>query len=177
MFAKDNELYLRAVEPTDSKLLYEWENDLSLWQVSERFAPLSQFEIEQFILSNQDIFVSKQLRLMVDIQTPTHSFSIGTVDIYDLDLYHRRAGIGIFIDTPFRNKGYARRAMIMTQNYCFEILNLHQVYVLIAADNPTSLKLFSSLEYTETAKKKDWLKKDGGFVDQYQFQFIQPKKR
>ncbi len=177
MFAKDNELYLRAVEPADSKLLYEWENDLSLWQVSERFAPLSHFEIEQFILNNQDLFANKQLRLMIDIQTSNHSLSIGTVDIYDLDLYHQRAGIGILIDAPYRNKGYARRAMILTQNYCFKVLKLHQVYGLIAADNQASLKLFSSLNYTETAKKTDWLKKDDGFIDQYQFQLHQPEKK
>ena len=67
--------------------------------------------------------------------------------------------------------------MILTQNYCFEVLKLHQVYGLIAADNQASLKLFSSLNYTETAKKTDWLKKDDGFIDQYQFQLHQPEKK
>ena len=34
-------IYLRALEPTDIDLLYDWENDVALWDVAETFVPFS----------------------------------------------------------------------------------------------------------------------------------------
>lgn len=177
MFTKDKELSLRAVEPTDSTLLYQWENDPGLWQVSDRYAPLSYFEIDQFILNNQDIFTARQLRLMVDLQVDSQKVTIGIIDIYDLDICNERAGIGILIDAQYSNKGYGRRALILAHDYCFKVLKLHQVYSLIAADNLPSLQLFKSLNYQQTAKKTDWIKRGDTFLDQYQFQLLKTDQK
>ena len=58
---------LRALEPNDIEPIYKWENDSSIWQLSNTFAPFSKYVITQFIEnSHQDIFQLKQLRLMIE---------------------------------------------------------------------------------------------------------------
>jgi len=62
-------LKLRAVEPADVDLLLEWENDTSIWNVSNTLTPFSRFEIEEYVLNaKRDIFSARQLRLMIDLQ-------------------------------------------------------------------------------------------------------------
>jgi diamine N-acetyltransferase len=170
MLLKEGNIRLRAIEPSDATIVYQWENDPAIWSVSERLAPLSSFEIEQFILNSQDIFGARQLRLMIDYYADGTEETIGTSDIYDFDPYHLRAGIGIFIDSKHRNNGFARIAIRLTEEYCFEILGLHQIYCLIAANNQASLKLFESLNYRKTGCKTEWIKTGDIFIDQLQYQ-------
>ena len=47
----DDKITLRALEPEDIELLYSWENDTELWQVSNTLAPFSKYVLTQFIES------------------------------------------------------------------------------------------------------------------------------
>ena len=62
-------IQLRALEPSDLKLLYKWENDSSVWSVSGTLMPFSKFVLEEFVnQAHQDIYTNKQLRLMIDLR-------------------------------------------------------------------------------------------------------------
>ena len=62
MFIESPLVYLRAIEPKDINVLYEWENDLKLWLVSFTQIPFSKFILEEFVnASHQDIYTNKQL--------------------------------------------------------------------------------------------------------------------
>ena len=43
---ENNTIRLRALEPTDLQLLYKWENDSSIWEVSHTIKPFFDFCIE-----------------------------------------------------------------------------------------------------------------------------------
>ena len=45
----NDKVLLRALEPEDVELLYGWENDSDLWQVSNTIAPYSKYVLTQFI--------------------------------------------------------------------------------------------------------------------------------
>ena len=40
---------LRAVEPGDVDLMYEWENDYDIWPVSGTTEPFSRHQLERFV--------------------------------------------------------------------------------------------------------------------------------
>jgi diamine N-acetyltransferase len=108
---KYEEIKLRAVEPEDLELLYEWENNSHYWIISNTITPFSKFTLKRYIEnSHKNIFETGQLRLMIDhIKT---NKSIGTIDLFDFDPFHKRAGLGILIaDESFRRKGYASMAL------------------------------------------------------------------
>ena len=88
---------LRAVEPADAEMLYDWENDTSVWSVSGTTEPFSRAQMEAFIAAQQqgDIFRTGQLRLIAETQSDARA--VGVVDLFEFDPLNRRAGIGILI--------------------------------------------------------------------------------
>ena len=66
MNLKAEHIFLRAIEPSDIELIYEWENDIENWIVSNTQTPFSRFVLEQYITSaHEDIYTAKQLRLII----------------------------------------------------------------------------------------------------------------
>ncbi|MEI7499914.1 MAG: GNAT family N-acetyltransferase [Bacteroidota bacterium] len=167
-------LMLRALEPRDVETLYEWENDTSIWKVSNTLTPFSKFHLEDYVLNTQhDIFASKQLRLMVVLLKPDEANTpVGTIDLFDFDPFHFRAGVGIMIREIYREKGYAREAMEIIIQYGFEVLRLHQVYCNISPDNLSSLHLFEKLGFVKCAVKRDWINEGEQWKEEWMFQLI-----
>ena len=165
---------LRALEPGDVDILYAWENDTSIWDVSNTIAPFSRFQLEEYVLNTQsDIFAAKQLRLMVDLLVPiAGENAVGTIDLFDFDPLHRRAGVGILIREPYRDKGHASEAMNLFIRYAFGTLHLHQLYCNISPDNVTSLNLFEKLGFVKCGVKKDWIHDGKGWQEEWMFQLI-----
>jgi len=134
---------LRALEPEDVELLYQWENDFELWKVSTTLKPFSKNLIKKFIESEHlDIFQAKQSRLMIDTFKPKPE-TIGMVDLFDYDPYNNRAGIGIMIHSSYREKGYALDTLKVLENYCFKYLNFHQLYCKLIKKSMFSMKILS----------------------------------
>lgn len=175
MFCKTDRIGLRQLEPSDAQLIYQWENDIRNWHVSDTITPLSQYQIEQFILNAEDIYTAKQLRLMIDYQEYNVKMTIGAIDLYDYDPRHRRAGVGILIDDAHRMKGLATEALQLLEKYCFEVLCLHQLYCFVSEHNEASIALFQRRGFEVTGKRKQWILQDGKWIDQLQFQLINPK--
>jgi diamine N-acetyltransferase len=165
---------LRAPEPEDLEYLYLWENDTSVWQVSNTLTPFSRYTLRAYIESAQlDLFEAKQLRLMIDIMGPPEK-TIGTIDLYDFDPFHNRAGIGILIgDKSQRKKGYASEALRLLIEYCFLTLSIHQLFCNISADNSTSIQLFQNFGFVKAGEKKAWLKTPDGWKTENFYQLIQ----
>jgi diamine N-acetyltransferase len=173
---KYKNIKLRALEPEDLELLYEWENDDTYWSISNTASPFSRFTLKRYIEnSHKNIFETGQQRFMID--HVEDNIAIGTIDVFDFDPFHKRAGIGILIaNKSYRRKGYASMSLICLINYCFKTLQLHQVYCNILANNTGSINLFKKHGFVEIGIKKDWLLAEEGYVDEYVFQLINSKE-
>jgi diamine N-acetyltransferase len=171
MKLKKGNISLRAIEPSDIDLLYVWENDPENWNVSSTQTPFSKFVLEQYITSShEDIYTAKQLRLII---TEDENKAIGSIDLFDFDPNHLRAGIGILIaHKEDRRKGYASTALDLLINYCFEILNLHQLYCNVTTDNESSILLFQKHGFQITGIKKDWIREGSKYKDELLLQLI-----
>lgn len=172
------EIKLRALEPADIDLLYKWENDPEIWRVSNTYTPFSRYVLEKYIeYSHLDLYQVKQLRLMIDIFDTDRKKkrSIGSVDLFNFDPYHNRAGVGILIgEKSYRKKGYASAALGKMIDYGFNVLQLHQIYCNIIPENSESLGLFKKYGFRVCGKKKDWIKTPGRYVEEYMLQLINP---
>ncbi len=170
---------LRAIEPGDIDLLYRWENDTEAWVVSNTQTPFSYFVLEQYIASaHQDIYTAKQLRLMIDIPSADplnliKTETIGCIDLFDFDPNHLRAGVGILIAAKSnRKKGYASEALSILIKYCFQSLNLNQLFCNIAVDNKSSILLFQKYGFLVVGTKKQWIRSGTNFKDELLLQKI-----
>lgn len=166
---------LRALEPHDVDVLYRWENDPEVWKVSNTMTPYSKFTLQEFIkTASQDIYASRQLRLMIE---DWKGNTIGTVDLFDFEPFHRRAGIGILIAKEYRHNGYAEEAVKCVCQYLFTVFQLHQVYCNVMADNEISLKLFQSVGFQLSGRQKDWIRSKNSYTDVYILQLINENEK
>ena len=166
---------LRAPEPEDLELLYTWENSTELWELGATIAPFSRHTLRQYLANNtQDIYTDKQLRLMVEFKQTGKG--IGTVDLYDFDPFHLRAGVGILIDPGYRNQGLGLQALLVLESYAFSFLNLHQLYAVIPEKNSPSIRLFQKAEYVSAGLLSDWLSAGETYVDALLFKKIRGLK-
>lgn len=162
------------MEPSDVDLLYDWENDKSLWRLSSTIAPISRFVLEQYVLnSHLDIYTAKQLRMMIEDNETGQT--IGAIDLFDFDPANRRVGIGIFVLKSERTKGKASKAMDLLLDYCFSTLSVKQVFCNITPDNEKSIQLFSSKGFELIGTKKSWLLHGSTWVDENMYQLINPE--
>ncbi len=165
MKLKNEYVSLRAIEPSDIDVLYQWENDTTNWNVSNTQTPFSKFVLEQYIASaHQDIYSVKQLRLII---CDKDEKAIGSIDLFDFDPGNSRAGIGILIaEQSDRKKGYASEALKLLIEYSFTILDLHQLYCNITMDNEASILLFQKHGFLITGMKKEWIRDGQSFKDE-----------
>ena len=161
---ENNILRLRAPEPEDLDKLYGWENDVSLWELGNTLSPYSRYAVKQYIAeSKNDIYEHKQLRLIIELKET--GVAIGTIDLYDFDPHHRRAGTGIVIDAAHQRKGYAKNALKLLIDYAFSFLKIHQLYAYIPVTNTPSLHLFEQCGFETMGILKDWLFTTNGYTD------------
>jgi diamine N-acetyltransferase len=169
---KCEKITLRALEPEDLELLYEWENNDSYWVISNTVTPFSKFTLKRYLKhSHKNIYETGQLRLMIELIEEKKT--IGAIDLFDFDPFHKRAGIGILIaDETQRRKGYASMALKCLIQYSFTTLQLHQLYCNILANNTESMDLFEKLGFVRIGIKKEWVQTADGYLDEYMFQLI-----
>lgn len=172
-FLKGKTLRLRALEPEDIDQLYAWENDSALWHVGNSVAPFSRYLLALYIKnSNNDIYESKQLRLVIETN---RGDAIGAVDLFDFDPNHLRVGMGVLVyNQTDRAKGYATEALELLIDYCFNLLHLHQVYANVGAGNVQSIGLFTKLQFEVAGRKKDWRRTVDGWDDELLMQRVNP---
>jgi len=166
---KNEELLLRALEPDDIDLLYKWENNMEIWEVSNTLTPFSKHQLKKYIEQAQlDVFQTKQLRLIIELEQSAQA--IGMIDLFDFDAFHQRGGVGIIIHKEFRQKGYAIEALQMFCEYGFNNLGLKQLYANISESNTASIQLFEKAGFTLVGIKKAWRKTRKGFEDERLYQ-------
>jgi len=168
MLLTDQLLTLRAPEPEDLELLYEWENLTQFWETGNTRQPWSRYALKQYIgESHQDIYESRQLRLMmVEV---TSGEVVGTVDLFDFDLHHSRIALGLFVAPGHKGKGYASAALHLTEAYIFDFLKINQLYCHIASTNTASIRMFTK-ENFDSVVLRNWIRTREGFEDVVLFQ-------
>jgi diamine N-acetyltransferase len=169
---KYKEIKLRALEPEDLEVLYEWENNDSNWIISNTISPFSKYTLKRYLEnSHKNIYETGQLRLMID-HIPD-KITIGTIDIFDFDPFHKRAGLGILIaNETYRRKGYASMSLTCLIDYCFKTLQLHQLFCNILSNNHESMDLFKKQGFVQTGVKKEWINASDKYLDEHIFQLI-----
>ena len=162
-------LRLRALEPSDLEIMYETENDKSLWVYSNTSSPFSKHTLKKFIEnSHLDIIEHKQVRLVIHDKLNSYGF----IDLFDYDNVSRRAGVGIIIFERFRSKGIGSLSLKLIEQHVLNHVPMHQLYANISSNNIDSISLFKKNGYSEVGVKKDWIFYNNKFYDELLLQKI-----
>jgi len=146
---------LRAIEPEDLDLLYQIENDSSLWDVGTTNVPYSRYTLHDYVATSaDDIYSDRQVRLVIDNEVGE---TVGMVDLVRFDPQHQRAEAGIVVLKSCRQQGYATAALAELCTYALRVLHLHQLYAVVKSDNITALHVFQKAGFSEQTVLKEWL--------------------
>lgn len=170
---KGEKVHLRALDPEDEEIIYRWENNPEIWQVSNTLTPISRRTIRDYLAQiHLDIYQSRQLRLVI-VRNEPESMPVGLIDLYEYDPYHQRAGVGILIADPAdRGLGYAGEALDLLIDYAFNTLLLNQLFSSMLDGNQTSLKLFTGAGFSLSGTKIAWIRTRNGFADELFLQLL-----
>lgn len=173
MFIKSKHIYFRALESSDLELLYNCENNMNVWQISNTQVPYSKHVLTQFLeTAHQDIYTTKQLRLLICLLETNEA--IGTVDLFEFEPAHARVGVGILIFEQFRKNGYAFEAIELLKKYAFDTLFMNMLFCNISVNNKESISLFEKCGFEKIGIKKQWNKiSNNQFEDEFMYQYIQ----
>lgn len=173
MLLKNDIVTLRPLEPSDIDILYKWENDPTIWDVSYTTLPYSKFALTNYIndSAQRDIYEMRQFRFVIESNALT--LPVGLVDVFDFEPFDMRAAVGISVNEPSaRGKKIATNAMNLLIDYCFNYLHFHQLYARVFSDNAASIALFKSLGFVECGVFKQWHLSAEGWKDELVFQLI-----
>lgn len=153
---------LRAVEPEDYTLIWQWLNDpdvMVFWGHpgnTETRAEVSRREEVNSARGNSRKFI---------VETPD-GVPIGQIDYYDLDWRARSAWTSIMIADPeYWGGGYGTDAMRTLLRYLFRQLGLHRVSLTTHATNARAIRSYGKNGFAVEGTLRDWQYFDGRWVD------------
>ena len=165
-----DDIVLRALEPEDLELVFQIENDPSLWQYGSNKAPVSRYSIRQY-LSNatNDIYRDGELRLVI-----CHNDKpVGFIDLTDMDSINSRAQVGVVVVPDAQQQGVGKRAIAMVEEYAAQVLHIHSLYAVVSEANTSASRAFLSAGFMQVSTLPHWvMNSEGRFEDALLFQYI-----
>ena len=157
---------LRKPKLLDLDQLILWENNLDNSLFSDNPVFYTNEQIEDFLTSEQDLLLDAQIRFMIGF----NGSSVGCIDLFDYDMVNSRAGVGIFIDEKFRNRGFGSKALSLIKTICIKDYFISNLYANISSINKASIRLFESAEFTKNGIKEKWIRTENSMLDVWFFQ-------
>jgi ribosomal-protein-alanine N-acetyltransferase len=160
----DKNLYLRKISKDDASFLFESLKDKrTTYYLS--LGPLKTLERSKRLIKGYLKSWDKHLQFnyIIELRDAKNIKKIGSVSIWNISWYHRRADIGIWILPDFWNKGIGKRTLTLIKNISFFHLKLHRIEAHIAIDNKRSINLFKNAHFVEEGILHEYLYLDGSY--------------
>lgn len=165
-------MHLRPLEPTDLDVLYEIENDMTMWHAGHTNVPFSRAILAEYIVNQKaDIYMDGQVRLVLEDKGEV----VGLADLVNFDSRDLRAEVSIIIRKEKQGRGYATEAIQQLIAYARDIILIEQLYAIVAESNKSSLALFRKCGFVQTAVLESWVKRVQNRENAHLFQLFLKK--
>ena len=165
---------LRAVEPADYRLLWQWLNDPAVmvyWGKPGNTLSLPEVERKERAQAER----GNSQKFIVETK---EAQPIGQIDYYDLDWQARSAWVSIMIgDHDYWGGGYGTDAMRTLLQYLFCQLGLHRVALNVHASNTRAQRSYAKNGFQKEGVMRDWAFFDGEWVDGILMGVLEPDFR
>ena len=157
-------VYLRALEPEDYLITYEWRKDEEIQNLVGGHKCFVSKEKERLWVLNT---ITDNSRIVLGICLKENNKLIGTVNIQDIDWINRSAHVPIQIgDKQYWGGGYASEARILALKFAFEERGMHRIWAVVLEHNIASLKMHERLGFVKEGILRDSVYKNGKFYNQ-----------
>lgn len=154
---------LRAREPEDEPLLYQWFNDPEVIEFLSVRYPLSHQQEKDYNASHGA--PSFQLADFAIVRKDTGEL-IGNVDLRDVSPESRGAGLGIAIgDRRCWDGGFGTDAMRVVCRFAFEMMNLHRIQLEVIDGNDRARHVYEKIGFRHEGTLREAFYKAGSYRD------------
>jgi RimJ/RimL family protein N-acetyltransferase len=165
-------LFLRKVSLDDINFFYESLNANE--KMTTKFlslGPIISREHAKKLIKNYLDYWKKQIQFNYVIEVKKANFKkdisrkTGSVSIWGISWLHRRAEIGIWINSKYWNQGFAKRALNLIKTLSFNHFKLNRLEAHISSENYKSIQLFKKSGFVQEGILKQYLNLRGKFTD------------
>lgn len=154
---------LRAHEPGDEPLLYEWFNDQEVIQNLTVAYPLSHQQERDFI---EQASAASFATAHFAMETLAEGQLIGNCSIVHTSPENRSGRIGIAIGDKSRwDRGYGTDAMQVLCRFGFEVMNLHRLELDVYAFNERARRVYEKVGFQLEARRREAIFRAGRYED------------
>lgn len=104
---------------------------------------------------------SKSKRLVLEYNNE----KIGLARLDDIDFINKSICVGLDLVKEYRGKGHGFNGFNILLEYCFNELNMHRAWLLVAEHNTTAINLYKKLGFIEEGKQRQRLFREGKYLD------------
>lgn len=156
---KGKNVYIRAAELEDSRIVSLWLNDRETNEYLDIIYPLSKRYADAYVMEGEDSG-TKQLYI---IDNPERK-PIGLFVIDNIKWEYRNCEIGVVIyDKSQRKKGFGRDAVETMISFIFNEMNMHLICLKVYEDNQIAFDLYKSLGFEVEGILKDRYYRNGKY--------------
>lgn len=154
---------LRAREPEDAPLLFQWFNDPEVTEHLAMRYPLSMKSEREFI---ESVSSPGYAHAGFAVETLADHRLIGGVDLLNASPENRCASLGIAIgDKASWDGGYGTDTMRTVCRFGFEMMNLHRIQLEVYANNERARHVYEKVGFVLEGRRRQALYKYGSYHD------------
>jgi len=157
-------VYLRALDPSDLDRTHKWHNDAPLYEMLvSPFRHVSRAAEDEWI-RRKAAYSQTEIQLAICLKEGDQH--IGNIQLTDIDWVARHALVGIFIgEAQHWSKGYGRQAMRLLLRHAFHDLGLRRVYLTVLDDNLRAIRAYEKCGFVVEGRLRQHAYKRGQFRD------------
>jgi len=142
--------YLSPIDADDAEQYCKWFNDLSMTMNLDPSIAVTPEEERQIIAD-----LKKNARIFGIIDNKTDKL-IGGAGLHSLDQYHRTATFGVYIgESSQRGMGYGTEATRLTIDYGFNVLNLHNIDLMVYNYNDIAVHVYEKVGFRKIGIRRE----------------------
>lgn len=163
----NDRLRLRAIEPEDAPVFFEWNQDSEMGLMVDRiWLPTSQQAVRDWI-EKTTAQKGEQSDDFFFVMETLNGEIVGSIHPHKCD---RRVGdftYGIAVRRPFQRQGYAREAIWMVLRYYFHELRYQKVTVNVFGYNEASRRLHEAFGFVQEGQIRRAAFHNGRYYDDF----------
>jgi RimJ/RimL family protein N-acetyltransferase len=97
---------------------------------------------------------------------------VGIIGLKDIDYENKRAHVGYWVNSRYRNKGIAGGSLRLVVDYSYRTLKMHRLYTSVMHNNPSSMRVLIKNGFSIEGIEKDSIFLKGKFYDMIKFGLI-----
>ena len=170
----------RPIEERDLELIRELRNEPTTWMSLTTVGQIStgqqQTWFEGLVRDSSRAYYTA-VKEYQEFPVSSEGEFLGIVRMDEIDRINRSIRVGLDIIPEKRGQGYGTRLMRAIIKYCFDMLNMHRVWLCVLDNNEVARKLYNNTGFKTEGIEREAVFRDGRYHDYHIMSILENEYR